>query len=678
MNNNYQPGGYPNPQNQQTPMQNYPYVQPQQPAYVPTPAPAPAPAPAPKKSKKGLIIGIIAIVAALIIGVVCWMLFGGNGEGEEKNTLDNFETGETTTIELYPDREVKGKDLEEYATVIENRAKILGSNYEISCDGEKITFVIAESMLGESSSERINTLDLLLSRGNFGIDGEYFYLYKNPDKTDIKKVEVVELDKDDVLDDYKLDFFEEDYAMLDGITADTIYGIKVSFKKSAEEKFEYVADSSFSDGKLLAFHDFLEDSGDNENTMGSVLPLEDDYSEVYIISPGAAYKKNSELMKYILEEDEMDFGLVADYVDEPVWETEGKHMGENQVASLDDFSVFVEFTPDEFSRSYNSETDFAEYEQVIKERMDVLGIDYMFGTTGLDDKTYCVRVYPEDFEPNFFRMIFGERSIEVRSSYSTVFSYSSVDKGEKDGKPALVAETSYSLEELLADNNIPGNTVYLVVNDVTIASADITTLSEDEDDYYNYLYFTDFQCFGDIEVSDEEENIFDLIKVISDSSYTAFSGEYNFRTYGDNDEIIESLGDIDWKYEPLTGRDIQVMEIVENYGYDFSKTVDKRNALTITAEFDVNHNLPKNFTDAFKKLYEECNFDDGSYNEIIFVIEDEKKETPADSFRLVVKKDSYEGRMYVNDEISGPTFYEYWSPVYNIMEEDEFFTAREY
>jgi len=266
---------------------------------------------------------------------------------------------------------------------------------------------------------------------------------------------------------------------------------------------------------------------------------------------------------------------------------------------------------------------------------------------------------------------------KIRSAYDSVFSSSGIEQGEKDGKPALVVKSYESLEEILADNDIPGNTVYLVVNDVTIASADITTLSEDEDDYYNFLYFTDFQCFGDIEVSDDEENIFELIEFISDSSYKYINGDYNFRTYGDNGEIINSLGDIDWKYDPLTARDKEVMDIVEKYGYEFSKTVDKRNAITITAEFDVNHNLPKKFTDAFKELYTTCNFDDGSYNEVIFVIEGEKNENPADSFRLRAYKDDYYGKILVDDSISGPTYFEYWSPVYEIMEKDEFFISRD-
>ena len=61
-----------------------------------------------------------------------------------------------------------------------------------------------------------------------------------------------------------------------------------------------------------------------------------------------------------------------------------------------------------------------------------------------------------------------------------------------------------------------------------------------------------------------------------------------------------------------------------------------------------------------------------------FVIKDESKESPADKFRVVAKKDTYDGKMELNDTVSGPKFSKYWSDVYDIMEEDTFFTERSY
>lgn len=673
MNNNCQPGeNYPNQpndfqqQNPQSPMQ-----QPTAPESIPDD-------PAPKKSKKGILIGLIAIVAVVITVVLCFTLFSSDDTASNKGgSLGDFDNGETTTVELYPDREVKEKELENFASVIADRAKTLGDNYEVTSDSEKITLTIAKSMLGSSSPERLNTLELLISRGTFAIDNDYFSLYNNPDKTDIKELEVVELDKEDILDDYKLAFLENNYAILNDIDSEEIYAVKVIFKKSADEKFDYKS-GGYSGEKLVAFHDFLEDRADNEKTMGSVVLVDNDYTEAYIISSGAGYEKNAELMKVILEEKEQNFGLVAQFVDDPAWETDEKNMGKNQVKSMDGFTVFVEFTPDEYSRVNNSETDFAEFEKIVKDRMDTLGIEYMFGKTGLDNMTYCVSVYPEEFEANFFRMVFGRKNIEVRSAFANVFSPGILEKGEKDGKSAIVAKTSYTSEKVLAENEIPGNTVYLVVNDVTIASADITTIVEGEDEYYNSLYFTDFQCFGDIEVSEEEENILNLIASISNSSYHYIDGEYNFRTYGDNGEIVNSLGDISWKYEPLTARDKEVMAIVESHGYKFSKTVEQRNAITITAKFDVDKNLPQNFMNAFKELYAECNFDDGSYNEINFVIDGEKSKSPADTFRLRAYKYDYYEKILIEDSVGGPTFYDHWSDMYDGMKNDEFFVVRDF
>lgn len=640
-----------------------------------------------RKSKKPLVISIVAIILAAILGVggfFAYEKFFKKSEEPVKPQISE-DPALVSTLQLYPDREVDAEDLEDFAETIKERISVLGETFEVTTDEEKITIVIEKALFGETAAERTSTVGLITSRGNinFGYssgDFEYTSPY-SPTKENISEIAVEELDRADLIKDYRLNFGDERYNQLDVLKEDTVYGLKVTFDDDGADAIEEVIEMSFSsdEPKLVAIHDFLEEGfDDTKQFMGTALLIdEDDTSEVYIVSPGCTYQKNADLMKHVLEGDEYDFGLVMKIADEPQWEVEGKHMGDNQQTEMDGETVIAEITPDEFTRSYNTEVDFAEYEELIKNRLDVLDIDYMFGTTGFDDKTYCVKVYPEDFAPDFFRFIFGDERCNVYSAFDSVPAFFYPELVKKDGTYALRLGCYDSPEDILAEYNIPGNVVYLVVNDVTVASADVTQIQPDDDGNGYHLDFTDYLCFGDITVSDDEKNVLELIVAIGEGSYIPFGGTYRFRYQNDKGETQErNLDDFDWKYEVLTAEDTRVFGILKDLGYKAMKKIDARNMLVITLDIKENKNLPKNFLEEVKSVYEACGFDAGAYNEIQFVIKDESKESPADKFRITARKDTYNGKMEFYSSVSGPKFSDYWLDVYEIMEEDEFYIER--
>jgi len=299
-----------------------------------------------------------------------------------------------------------------------------------------------------------------------------------------------------------------------------------------------------------------------------------------------------------------------------------------------------------------------------------LGIDYMFGTSGFDDKTYCVKLNPEDFAPDFFRLIFGTDGVETYSAFDYLGSFYSPELVNEDGKYAIRMRTYYSHEEFSAQYNIPDNTIYLVVNDVTIASADVTSIKEEDGKYY--LDFENFLCFGGAEVTKEEENILNLICDIPNNEYIYFDGTFRFRTNGNTDR----LDSFNWKYNPLTAADDVVFNTVSSLGHKVEKMVDARNMLVITLDIEVSDSLAEEFLNAAKEVYLACNFDTGAYNEIHIVVKDETIDSPADKFRLEITKDTFEGEMEIYDRVSGPKFSSYWSDVYSIMEEDSFYSER--
>lgn len=738
---NYQNGQ--NTQNNQNYQQGQNYQQTQAPAApvsAPTPTVAPAApatpaAPAKAKSNKGLIVAII-ILAVAIIGA-CGLfaadhflelgIFGSddvvedsdddekedkkdnkkkkkddeededpvvvtddeneNNEEEKEESdvesdnvvFENVAETEISVIELFPDRVVAKRDLETFAGLIEERAKVLGDNYAVEYDGSKITLTIEKALLGANSAERAHTAELLVSRGNVNFGTRESEDYYSPSKDNISSVSVVELSKTDVLMDYSTGMMDDRYTQLDLIKEDTIYGLEIAFTRDGQSAMENVLKYEYDEPKMTVIHDYLEENSyETKHFFASMFFVnDDDMSSAYLISPGASYEKNAQVMKKILEQDHMDFGLVMDIKDEPAWETSGRRMGRNQKTSMTNGNLVAEWTPDDYTRSYRSEVEFAEYAAVLKKRMDALGIDYMFGTSGFDDKTYCIRVSSEDLAPDFFRLIFADKETSVRSTFSNLYGfYYTPEIIKENGTYALRMKSYNTKEELKEEAELADNTkVYLVVNDVTIASANIDD-AVNIDNGYSYIDFKDFLCFGGITVGEEEENVLNLICSIFDESYMGVDGTLNFRVSGMEDTENLSLGNLDWKYSSLTSEDERVLALLEGKCYNADKFVDKRNMLVIVLDIPVNDNLPENFINKVKELYTLCGFDSGAYNEITFVIKDEKTESPANEFNFVVTKDTYDGKMEVDENVSGPKFWDYWYDVYTMMEEDPFFQER--
>ncbi len=734
----------PQSQTQQS-QQNYQQA-PEAPAAMPVAESAPAPdTTAPKKAKKEkgtnpALIAIIVVLSVLLLGICGFLGFkllnpsddedgkkeesadDENEEDDEKGSedadeIDNVvvstdedadgektsdedekeevkdtpvaikgvEREEISVIELYPDRAVSKSDIEEFAGLIEERAKVLGDTFLVEYDSEKIVLTIEKELLGETAGERVHTMELLKSRGNISFgDNEYIDTYQTPSKDNIDEITVVEVDRVDLLLDYKANMVDKRYTQLESIKDSEIYALEIAFTKGGVEKISELVtdDAKYGTPKTTVAHDFDEDSYSKDDPFFANVFIEsyDDFSTVLLVSPGASYEKNADLMKKILEQDEVDFGLVMSIKDEPNWETSGRNMGVNQKTSVSGATITAQITPDDYTREYCSEVEFAEYEKVVKERLDVLGIDYMFGTTGFDDKTYCVKLRTDEFAPDFFRLIFCRNQISVRSSFDNLYEFDYPELVVENGKPVLRLKTSATAEELLNEYTIPGNTLYLVVNDVTIASADVTSIKELSDTGYSYykncLDFENFLCFGDIEVSEEELNVLELVCSIADNDYVSYEGTFEFRNYTGGD--ASSLGDIEWKYATLTSEDERVMSIVNGMGHSIEKLVDQRNMLNIYIDLPVNDDLVEDFVSEVKAIYEACAFDGGAYNIINFIIVDEKLDSPADTFRFEVEKDTYSGKMTINDRVSGPKFNKYWSKMYDITEEDEFFTSRSY
>jgi len=644
-----------------------------------------------KKSKKGLIIGIICALVAIVLavgGVFAYKyLFAKkddsaateSGEDEGKRKIENKDLAklaydDVTELEFHPNVSFNQDQLDDALEVMEERVKLLGDNYEIKADGKKITLIIEKNLLGNSAYERTQSVELIKSNGVFGI-GTYYsaYDYYDTDKW-TKEIKTAELKKNDILADYDTMFDENEYEKIKASESDKFKVLEITLDGDNLSEFEDNIDYIYPDSVNL-WHNIVE-YGDSANNMATIVFLdEDDKSKFYAISPASGFDKNCKLIEKILTSKSLELSFDTKVMDEPSWETDKKKFGKNQKDKLKGNNVVIECTPDKYTLDYVSDVDFAKHRQTIKARLDALGVDYMFGQKGFDDKTFCVKISPKEISPDFIRFIFNQKEISVRSAFDNIGSFGSSLEITDDGKLGLKVESFSDKAEIQRDYQVD-SILYLVVNDVTVAAANF----DDFDESDNTLTFTDFKCFDKSEAGSKEEGFVNLIASVSEEDYSSFAPEsFNIRYYeGDNEKKNKNINDIDWKYSSLSETDLSTMETIRNMGHDVYKYINKRNMLVITLNVDVDENLVNSFMEEVKAVYMACGFDSGAYSQINFVIKNEKRDSFADNFRVEFTKDMYDGKMEYNERISGPKFSEYWMDAYDYLEDDAFFTERDW
>ncbi len=631
-------------------------------------------------NKKKIIIISIAVLVVVALAVAAIIIVPGlfKNNNSANLTLGDLKEEEITNIEFYPTSECSKSDLENALRVMEARLDMLGKAYEISCDAEKITLRIGKFMLGESALERTSTLELIQSRGNIAIGTYYGSSLTDLDEKVVENATIESIDTKDFVSDYEK-YFDDDFKdMMDSINSDKIFVVSVKLSSAAEEEVEEWKE--YDDDQIYALHDIETYSAYGEVLGGLFEVKSGNYSTCYIVSKGCSYEKNADLIKYNLENEGFDMGFVAKIVDEPTWETDSSDFGAKQVASMSGETIIIEATPDDYTVLHNSTSDFEAQKEYIKARLDALGAEYMFGTKGFDDKTYCVRISPEHIAPDLVRMIFNGKNVEVCSTFDDVDSFITYEmKLDESGNYGLVLESYDSAEEIKSQYNIPNDIVYLVVNDVTVAQANINDMVEADGEYF--LKFENFTCFDYPAATSSDKSILEMICTIGNEDYIYhYVCEYNIRLLNGEkeDKEFELSTDINWKHSSISSADAAMFSTINSAGYVVSKKIDALNMIEIVIDdVTVGENLVTDFAEKVITLYTDCGFDGGAYRKIIFVIKDEKAQSPANEFRIVVEKDAFENKMIADFEVSGPDFSDYWSDAYDYESINEFFTLRD-
>lgn len=659
-------------------------------------------------NKKILAISAISLLAVIALALGLLKMINGTSD-------------KTAGIELYPDAVVTSEQLKNIKKEVESRAKVIDKGARVKINDEKLLLHIDEAAMGENPIVRKQNLNWIQTKGDIHIYStvscsESSFGKEAFEEIAIENISVSELEK------YKNYFYEKNYNDLTTNITDTVSVIKVKLDDGARVYFNDMTETvdaklegeiyttAYDNTPLQLVTDIKEFDG--STVVGTVVPVQDNDGDFYIVSRASFNTQTVELINKVLnEKSKLDTGLTSKVMYKPKWEENTSNFGKNQVANLDGKNIIIKFTPDDYNVDNYSKNDIDKYVDLIKKRLDTLGSPYAIGFKGIDYKTILIKIPSSKLIADSCKMLMDGSGVAVHTQYKrldtgikaiTVNNKDSITVAMNGDKNTIISEYNKTDAQLMDerltgfdallddidDDNTDEQTaaqstgaiekqnqsgvLYLLVNDTTIAQADLQDMNDD-----GTIEFKKFLCFEYDNASEEEAYIFDLISQIysEDSTQTILKGVIDVLYY-DGDTELENEK-IDWLYDSMNDYDRQILRTIEKLGYKAEKSLTSRSTLLISLDIEKNDDMPKKFTDAVKEVYSACDFDSGSYSWIFFKIKTEYDNHPDDRCRIVFNKGNYGNLgMTLNLLVDGPTFEKYSPDFEKIMKSDEFFNTK--
>jgi len=606
------------------------------------------------------------------------------------------------TLELYPKASEDIDDWEKIGKTLKERVKLVDENAELVVGNKKMTLNIKKDFADSPVSKK-TLINILTSAGNcsLGINTTSWY---DDFEEGVETVSVKSSSTEEFITAFGDKISESSLEKIQAVTSGTVYYLHTTFNEDGKEDFDrcikYVDEKSFMNIQIDA--EFVYAEGENSISpdlilAGEVVSEEDGGSGAYIIPTDIMYSENNvKLLKSVMESDSMGSGVSYVCVDEPTWESGDAVTGQYQKENIDGNYVIVEYTePTGFSYSMDyTSGDMYDAVEIVKKRIDSIGVPYSIGYRDIGENSFALKINPEEISIEMLRMLINDDKVRFMTQFQNSYVYASELEFTTDaeGKPAYRVEFYDTRADILQDlieysegkfdaslTDIPaGTTFYMLVNDVTVASADLANVV-DLDEYTSELYFNTWQCMDASKVSADDTYI-KLINYIysEDGVYIKAPWEDIKVTYYEDGKISElESEDIPWKYSTMTEVDNSVFEIVENNGAEVHKMISKRNAIVIEIEEDADEDFVTSFAEKVKKIYTECNFDGGAYTFVKFKVKGAGEVNPSDRADISFRKDIFDAAMEFDVYgFYGPTYSDYSFDFYELREADEFFVAR--
>ena len=599
-------------------------------------------------------------------------------------------TEDMVHIILESNKEVSSEELSKNAKIIEERSKELGGSYKTETGENKIDFWIGKDLITDDADEEQYLLSILLAEGNFNVSA---------------KQEEVEFVKDDfesitVENDTAIGLYNkfEDQLKVKGISGyeayydkleddSKVYYLHIKLTDEASAKFKNIIDQTENaQGSDKVINTLFKEEGGkhigSSNIFGRALTSDNNSSEMYIVNSYLDNEKVENLIKHILTGDRISVPMKYRVDYKPVYETGDEITGKYQKDSISGNAIEVN------TSVYYSTTTSGEQNPTklaadnMKDELDTLGIDYAIGYYGLGNRDVVARFAPEDVGRVFIRLIAENKSVKLCNAQKDFRDTVTDIKLTKDenGNNCFAVEYSASLSSPKIADAADGETIYLKVNDVTVASVPKPALNPDEKK--GTVNFSNMVVINEDSISDDKLKIAEFVVKCSEEPKERFSQTLSSAQYRD-EQGNKVDDDIKWGYDcetEITKSTIKAIETQHPVAQAYMSST-AANTLIIKLDIPTDDKLPETFMSEVKSIYVENGLNDGTFRNVFFVKKDEDDNSTMDYCRVIYNKVTYsssEDVMKPTLLVSGPTYDKYDDKFAEVIDGDEFFKEQKW
>ena len=665
------------------------------------------------EKKKYLKIGAIA-AGVILAASMCFFVFGRLTGGKMHKT-DVSPTASPTAnptasptaagelvsedknivIELYPTEEVSDEELKEMSEIISERAKLLEVNYKVGVSDGKISVEIDRNF-GESPKIKKCIADILMCDGKLAINSSNWPPMEKCEEY-IDEITVESKTKDEFKNSYGNILNEYTMEKALGEAGNDIYYLHLKFNDAFPADFEKsVKDEDWKklEGVFdlqLDWDEFHEGAESYRMTRaGAILNVDNKQNREFIFIPyeAAASEKAVKMLKQVLSAKPLKCIMTGNISEEPEWETGEKTSG-NQTAKLSGNYIDIEYEFETYDSMYLSK--YKDEVQLLKNRLDEVGLPYAIGCKGLSREKMVVRISPEKFSddiPSFLAAFSGVSicmddwyhvdvdDIEINDAGNGHYSLKAstgTDKTtiisdyleEKDGDDTVIID----IDALDGENE----KIYLTADGMIIAE---TTLSALQDD--GTVTFSNLSCFGKDSIDKDDYWLLKLVDGYADEggrlngSHLPLS-DISVRYYENGWFVTDDITKIPWKYKGY-GIEPSIEETAKKYGASAKKTYE-RGEIEFELDIKKDENFAKNFMNTIEKIYTECDLDNSSYWDVSFFDKESGKTNPNN--KAFVSFVMHDFGLSVSDYgFGGPEYRKYKKEVRKILKTNKFWHER--
>lgn len=603
-----------------------------------------------KRAKLGKILLGVFLFALVAAGAIAYGLHKHNQNLEAQANM--------VQITLTASEEMNASQYYEALDILEKRIEILAEDekYEFKVEDDQVLISVPMQVFGDKTVEQI--LRCYISRP------VQLYLRTQNEDADL------------VVERSDIEKLERRHGVIDGIDP-------VEYEVDGLESYEYFS-ITFSDRVTqLIEENFDESSGalylaqdkvDNRDIYYYYSLIQGENGEYYFIDNIQSDNINN-LLEYNLSNETFPKAFSFKILYPVAWENTKSisHKGEYQcnVDELEGDLITIQY------ETYMEEMTAGELQDavaVFKERMDALEMPYAFGYTQSGEYNFSIKTGIERQGASIINLLGSMYPLQL---YSDFYYIPSIDKDticyglDENGKYYISASLSvYSTDQLMetvtemldSENTM----LYLSYNGFHIAKCDIRENPPQITDDCATVYFDNMCGWNVDEIT--KDHIFLMEFLTALDSKMMLPSSYYLDQYGFSDSNLtsEDLGVMTDDYEEEKAYYSQIVKEI----CPSADVVIADNKLRVNLNMELTESTLKEFVEAVKAIYLQCDLDNGKYTGYISCISDQEND-----MIFYYNADKYE-KHCIDYTVGyyGELMEDYKEEAKRLFEEDSFFT----